>query len=103
MLAARALAETRRAGGVSKSKRDIVAAVDLVAQRLGNTRAVCRKCYIHPAVIDAFIAGTLSESMPKQRIVNGNSSSARLSTEENAVLELLRRDRRELSRKKRLP
>ena len=37
--------------------RMIVAAIDRVAGALGNTRAVCRKCYVHPAVIDAFRSG----------------------------------------------
>jgi DNA topoisomerase-1 len=31
----------------------------VVARRLGNTVAVCRKCYVHPAVIDAYLAGRL--------------------------------------------
>jgi DNA topoisomerase-1 len=41
----------------SDRKRHFVATIDDVAAQLGNTRAVCRKCYIHPAVIDAFLAG----------------------------------------------
>ena len=38
-------------------KRFVSEAVGQVAERLGNTKAVCRKCYIHPAVIDAFLDG----------------------------------------------
>ena len=38
-------------------KRAIVEAIDRVAETLGNTRAVCRKCYVHPAVLAAFQAG----------------------------------------------
>lgn len=38
-------------------KRSIIEAVDRVAASLGNTRAVCRKCYIHPAVLEAYQAG----------------------------------------------
>ncbi len=38
-------------------KRVIVEAIDKVAETLGNTRSVCRKCYIHPAVLAAFQAG----------------------------------------------
>ena len=34
-----------------------------VARQLGNTRAVCRKCYIHPAVIDAYVDGSLAQAM----------------------------------------
>jgi DNA topoisomerase-1 len=42
------------------SKR-VLQAVDAVAGMLGNTRAVCRKSYIHPAVIDACAEGTIAE------------------------------------------
>jgi DNA topoisomerase-1 len=48
--------------------RAIVKAVDDVAQHLGNTRAVCRKCYIHPAVLDAYHAGTTLGSVSRSRI-----------------------------------
>jgi DNA topoisomerase-1 len=41
----------------SAADRTIVTAIDRVARALGNTRAVCRRCYVHPAVIDAYRAG----------------------------------------------
>jgi DNA topoisomerase-1 len=44
------------------AKRAVVAVVKEVAAELGNTPAVCRKSYIHPRVIDAFIGGTLLAS-----------------------------------------
>ena len=37
------------------AKRNILAALDCVAQRLGNTRAVCRKSYVHPGLLDAYL------------------------------------------------
>ena len=43
------------------AKRDILAAVDAVAEELGNTRAVARQSYIHPAIFAAYKAGTLQE------------------------------------------
>ena len=48
-----------------------------VAEALGNTRAVCRKCYIHPAVFDAFLAGVTLSSVPasRSRTVSGLSAS----------------------------
>ena len=45
-------------------------AVAAVALRLGNTPAVCRKCYVHPAVVDAFLAGEL-EALPPTRARKG--------------------------------
>ena len=48
------------------------AAVDRVAAALGNTRAVCRKCYIHPAVLDAYVAGlTIGRISAKARTPRG--------------------------------
>jgi DNA topoisomerase-1 len=52
------------------AKRHMVEMVKNVATRLGNTPAVCRKCYIHPAVLDAFVLGTLVE-LPKPRARKG--------------------------------
>lgn len=46
----------------SRAKANVVRTVESVAKRLGNTRAVCRKCYIHPAVIEAYEAGELRKT-----------------------------------------
>ena len=43
-------------------RREIARAVAAVSQELRNTRAVCRKCYIHPAVIESYMAGRLARS-----------------------------------------
>jgi DNA topoisomerase-1 len=55
--AACALADVVPADSVTARKRQLVAAIDTVASRLGNTRAVCRRCYIHPAVLQTFLEG----------------------------------------------
>ena len=57
VLAARALARRERVANERSAKRNVTAAVTQVADRLGNTPAVCRKCYIHPAIVDAYLAG----------------------------------------------
>jgi len=44
-------------------KNGLSKAIEQVARQLGNTKAVCRKCYIHPAVIDAYLDGRLAETM----------------------------------------
>jgi DNA topoisomerase-1 len=66
----------------TQGQRRVVAAVEAVARRLGNTRAVCRKCYVHPAVIDAYLDGTLPRELPA-------AATAGLTPEEEAVLVLL--------------
>jgi DNA topoisomerase I len=49
-------------------KQKLTQAIETVARQLGNTKAVCRKCYIHPAVIDSYLEGTLAQSMTGRRI-----------------------------------
>jgi DNA topoisomerase I len=61
-LAAMALQQFANGGGAAKSA--IVRAVEHVAKHLGNTVAVCRKCYIHPAIFEGYLDGTLIESRP---------------------------------------
>jgi len=54
----------------SEAKRHVVEMVKNVARQLGNTPAVCRKCYIHPAVLEGFVLGTLAQ-LPKPRTRKG--------------------------------
>jgi DNA topoisomerase-1 len=58
-IAALELLAASRFATASEAKRQANAAIAAIAQRLGNTPAVCRKSYIHPAVVDAFLAGEL--------------------------------------------
>jgi DNA topoisomerase-1 len=64
-------------------KKNLMAAVNATARKLGNTPAVCRKCYIHPAILDAYLDGSLGEFF-----VDASSS---LADDEARVLDLLRR------------
>jgi DNA topoisomerase-1 len=59
VLAARALAEAGAASSVTEAKARVIVAIDHVARRLGNTRAVCRQFYIHPTIIESYHAGAL--------------------------------------------
>lgn len=59
VLAALALRE-REAEGEAERKRHVVQAIEAVARRLGNTPAVCRKCYVHPEVVRAYLDGALT-------------------------------------------
>jgi DNA topoisomerase-1 len=60
LLAAHTLIERDRKHPERRTRRAVNQAVREVAQRLGNTMAVCRKCYIHPVVVEGYLAGTLS-------------------------------------------
>ncbi len=57
VLAAQALARLARFKSQTEAKRNVVQAIAGVAKRLGNTRSVCRKCYIHPAILAAYMDG----------------------------------------------
>jgi DNA topoisomerase-1 len=69
------------------TKKSVVRVVEEVARQLGNTKAVCRKCYIHPAVIDAYLDGGI------ERIGAARTARAvgKLTQAEAAVLALLQR------------
>jgi DNA topoisomerase-1 len=59
VLAARELARIGPAESETEAKSNLVEAVKAVAGKLGNTEAVCRRCYVHPAVIDGYLSGRL--------------------------------------------
>ncbi len=77
------------------SQRDVVRAIEQVARRLGNTPSVCRKCYVHPEVISAFLDGSLARDAAFAR------AHARAPAE-TAVLALLKRREAESRRGTRL-
>jgi DNA topoisomerase-1 len=91
VLAARALRELAVFDSQAQAKRNVLRAVEAVAKRLGNTRAVCRKCYIHPEVVNAYLDGTLAESLNRKAGRELRSNLKNLSQEEAAVLALLQR------------
>jgi DNA topoisomerase-1 len=88
VLAACTLWEYGSCASETQAKKNIVQAIDAVAKRLGNTRAVCRQCYVHPAVLDAYLDHSLF-AMP----LPTPDSSTRvpgLSPEEAVVLAFLK-------------
>lgn len=96
MLAARALAELGPARNERIGRGRVVQAIDIVSVRLGNTRAVCRKCYVHPGVIDAYAAGDLPAALRRsERVRRGRG----LSSHEAAVASMLARVTRRAARR----
>jgi DNA topoisomerase I len=67
-------------------KSNILRAIDSVAEQLNNTRAVCRKYYVHPSVLDAYTAGTMLDILQDE--TKGNLKT-QLDAEESAVVWLL--------------
>jgi len=72
-------------------KKQLVSAIESVAQELGNTPAVCRACYVHPDVIDAHLDGTLTAGLGRRARQALTQERHRLSPQEAAVLAFLER------------
>lgn len=87
VMAAQALAEAGIASSERESKRRVSQAIKAVAQRLHNTPAVCRKCYVHPVLFTAYAQG---RTLPALRPVRRRDELA-LRPDERAVLSFLRR------------
>ena len=89
VLAALALQEFETFDSQAQAKENIVRAIEKVAERLGNTPTVCRKCYVHPAVLDAYLDGSLLETLSRRAEAELARSLRDLEPEEAAVLALL--------------
>jgi DNA topoisomerase I len=105
VLAACALCAVARERPDVRSKtgrnKQIVAAIDRVAKALGNTRSVCRKCYVHPAILDSYLGGVTIDLAPN---VDANSGLSRVLGDrrvERGVLALLKQTRKAGSRHQR--
>jgi DNA topoisomerase-1 len=94
VLAACALRELKVSDDATRAqlKRNIVQAVENVARRLGNTKAVCRKCYIHPAIMQSYEEGSLFRFLRLRLSRNGKPADPGLSSDEAAVAAFLRRE-----------
>ena len=83
--AALALAELGSAPNVTQSKRNLKLAIARVAERLGNTVTICRKCYVHPDIITCYLEGALELVAGKE----GALAPQALNSQEEAVLAFL--------------
>ena len=90
VLAAQALHELAAFDSQAAAKKNIVEAVKSVSARLGNTPAVCRRCYVHPEVFGAYLDGALAETLKARAEEALRDDLAALSSAEAAVLMLLR-------------
>jgi DNA topoisomerase I len=89
VLAALALKEFERFDTQAAAKRNVKRAIEHVAQRLGNTPTICRKCYVHPGVLDCYLDGSLALQVKQDAEAELREAAAGLRPEEAAVLGLL--------------
>lgn len=90
VLAARALQEFEGFTSETEAKRNMLAAIEAVARMLGNTPAICRRCYVHPVILDAYLDGTLVDRLRMKAEQKLAREIRSLRPEEAAVLMLLR-------------
>jgi DNA topoisomerase-1 len=94
MLAAAELADLGAPRNLTQASRNVNKALDAVAERLGNTRAVCRKYYVHPGLVHAYLAGR-TVALPSRagpRLFRGRKRPAALRRDEAAVLQFLQEE-----------
>jgi DNA topoisomerase-1 len=89
VLAALALQEFEAFDSEAKAKKNLRAAIEGVAARLGNTPTICRKCYIHPQVLDCYLEGALLLQIKDAVEDELRADLTALKPEEAAVLGLL--------------
>jgi DNA topoisomerase I len=92
ILAAIALGKMEEVDSQTLAKKNIVTAIEAVAGLLGNTVAICRKCYIHPAVPTSYLEGTLARTLRVKADAQIAEHLHELKPEEAAVITLLRQE-----------
>ena len=94
MLAARELFRLGPAKSQREAERNMIRAIDSVAKRLGNTRAVCRKYYVHPGLVRAYLQGLTAPLSPAPLPTQARREhpTAALRRDEVAVLQFLQED-----------
>jgi DNA topoisomerase-1 len=89
VLAALALTEFETFDSQAAAKKNLRAAIESVASRLGNTPTICRKCYIHPEILSSYTEGALLLEVKQQVESELRDELGSLKPEEAAVLALL--------------
>jgi DNA topoisomerase I len=97
-LAALALQEFTAFDAEASRKSPIVRAAERVAKHLGNTPAICRRCYIHPAIFEGFVDGTLLPALKERTEAYLADNIHGLNAEEAAVTAFLRLRLEEIGR-----
>ncbi len=89
VLAAMLLREFEPYTTQSQAKKNVVEAIKAVSQRLGNTPSVCRKCYVHPAVLEGYFSGAMLGAMQAEVTEEVEHQLHALRAEELSLLQLL--------------
>lgn len=74
---------------ITATKKNIITALDMVAEQLGNTRTVCKKYYVHPVIIDHYTNNTLTKYLDKASEITTCNTSPELSDSEKVLMKIL--------------
>jgi DNA topoisomerase-1 len=75
----------------TRAKKNVNQAIEAAANQLGNTKAICRKCYVHPGIIDTYLAGTLLDTLRYYETAeSAEKESEGLHPDEQRVLQFLK-------------
>ncbi len=89
VLAAMLLREFEPYTTQSQAKKNVVEAIKAVSHRLGNTPSVCRKCYVHPAVLEGYFSGAMLGAMQAEVTEEVDKQLHALRAEELSLLQML--------------
>jgi len=89
LLAALALREFEKFDSQAQAKKNLLRAIESVSAKLGNTPAICRKCYIHPIVMESYLDGSMLSAVQRRAAKDLMEGMHDLDPEEAAVLALL--------------
>ena len=84
------LSELESFDSAAQAKRNLRNAIEKVSSRLGNTPTICRKCYVHPEILNSYIDGNLVLEIKSEAENALQSVVGSLKPEEAAVLAMLR-------------
>jgi DNA topoisomerase-1 len=87
--AASFLAQTEPCENKTQTAKTIVATLDFVARKLGNTRTVCKKYYVHPKLLEEFETGELDKYLDKFRHIKRSPGSPIIKAEEKIIMEFI--------------
>lgn len=90
VLASLALQEFEKFDSQAQAKKNVVRAIEDVARKLGNTPSICRKCYVHPAILESYLDGSMLQTL-QDKTETSLKNLRGLRAEEAAVLAFLQK------------
>lgn len=100
LLAAMALNAQETFSTKKQAKANIKDAISAVSKMLGNTPAICRKCYVHPAILETYLDGELIDGLKQRAEETLTEQLDDLRSDEIAVLAFLRQQLKQKATKK---